>query len=103
MADLDPVIHHPVRLRMMAAMAALEDDAEVDFGYLRRLLGLTDGNLGSHLARLERAGYIQQRKTFVDRKPKTLVHRTRRGKLAFEEHAEALQAIVNQGRADTSE
>jgi len=66
---LDELIHQPTRLQLMAALAALSPDSEVEFTYLRDLLGLTDGNLSAHLLRLEEAGYIRTRKTFVGRKP----------------------------------
>jgi DNA-binding MarR family transcriptional regulator len=96
MAAFDPLVHQPARLRIMATLAAVEEDAEVDFSYLRELLDLTDGNLGAHLAKLEAAGYLKQHKTFVDRKPKTYIRRTRRGKFAYDEHVEALKEIVDQ-------
>lgn len=95
MAAFDPLIHQPVRLRIMATLAAIDEDAVVDFSYLREMLDLTDGNLGAHLAKLEGAGYITQHKSFVDRKPKTDVRRTPRGKFAFDEHVEALKEIID--------
>ena len=49
MAELNETIHQPVRLRIMAALVALEGGNEVDFSYLRDLLKVTDGNLGAHL------------------------------------------------------
>ena len=66
MAELNEIIHQPVRLRVMAALITLEQNDEVDFTYLRNLLEVTDGNLGAHLAKLEEAGYIAVNKTFVD-------------------------------------
>ena len=57
MAELNETIHQPVRLRVMAALVALEPGNEVDFTYLRDLLDVTDGNLGAHLRKLEEAGY----------------------------------------------
>ena len=58
MAELNEIIHQPVRLRIMAALVTLEPGNEVDFTYLRDLLEVTDGNLGAHLRKLEEAGYI---------------------------------------------
>lgn len=95
MAALNELIHQPTRLRIMAALNALAPGTEVEFTYLRDLLQLTDGNLGTHLAKLEEAGYVQVRKTFVGRKPRTYVALTPRGRLAFAEHLEALRAIVD--------
>jgi len=94
MALLNEIIHQPVRLQVVSALAALQQDAKVDFTYLKNLLKLTDGNLGAHLMKLEEAGYVTQDKTFVDRKPRTYVHLTPSGRAAFEEHVAALRAIL---------
>ena len=94
MAELNETIHQPVRLRIMAALVTLEPTAEVDFAYLRRLLEVTDGNLGAHLRKLEEAGYIAVNKTFVERKPRTFVAATAAGRKVFQEHVEALESIL---------
>ncbi len=97
MAELNEVIHQPVRLRIVAALAALDADARVDFTYVKNLLKLSDGNLGAHLLRLEEAGYLVQDKTFVDRKPRTYLHLTPEGRAAFQQHVKALREILGQG------
>ena len=94
MAELNETIHQPVRLRIMAALVALEEGNEVDFTYLRDLLEVTDGNLGAHLRKLEEAGYIAVNKTFVNRKPRTYVAVTAEGRQVFKEHVTALEAIL---------
>jgi DNA-binding MarR family transcriptional regulator len=94
MAELNEIIHQPVRLRIMAALVALEENDEVDFTYLRDLLEVTDGNLGAHLRKLEDAGYIAVNKTFVERKPRTFVAVTPEGRKVFQEHVAALEAIL---------
>ncbi|MEA4908339.1 MAG: transcriptional regulator [Chloroflexi bacterium] len=94
MAGLNEIIHQPVRLRIMAALVALEDGSEVDFTYLRGLLEVTDGNLGAHLRKLEEAGYIAVTKTFVERKPRTYVAATPQGRRVFQEHVAALEEIL---------
>jgi DNA-binding MarR family transcriptional regulator len=94
MAELNEIIHQPVRLRIMAALVTLEAGNEVDFTYLRTLLEVTDGNLGAHLRKLEEAGYIAVNKTFVDRKPRTYVAATAEGRKVFQEHVAALEAIL---------
>jgi DNA-binding MarR family transcriptional regulator len=94
MAELNETIHQPVRLRIMAALVALDASDEVDFSYLRDLLDVTDGNLGAHLRRLEEAGYIAVSKTFVERKPRTYVAATPAGRQVFQEHVAALEAIL---------
>ncbi|MHC4425042.1 MAG: winged helix-turn-helix domain-containing protein [Planctomycetota bacterium] len=94
MAQLDTIIHQPVRLRIMASVVTLETDEQVDFSTLKRLLDVTDGNLGAHISKLEQAGYIALEKTFVDRKPRTFVKATGRGRDAFTDHVKALQDIL---------
>ena len=95
MADLNELIHQPVRLRIMSALASLASDAQVDFTYLKKLLEVTDGNLGTHLLKLEEAGYLTQEKTFVDRKPRTYIRITKMGRQAFKKHVAALKEILN--------
>ncbi len=94
MAELNEIIHQPVRLRIMAALVTLGPDEEVDFTYLRNLLEVTDGNLGAHLRKLEEAGYIIINKLFVERKPRTFVSATKKGRKVFNEHVEALESIL---------
>ncbi len=94
MAELNETIHQPVRLRIMAALVALEAGNEVDFSYLRDLLEVTDGNLGAHLRKLEEAGYISVNKVFVERKPRTYVAVTTAGRKVFQEHVTALESIL---------
>jgi DNA-binding MarR family transcriptional regulator len=94
-AELNEIIHQPVRLRIMAALVTLEPTEEVDFTYLRDLLDVTDGNLGAHLRKLEEAGYINVNKVFVERKPRTYVSATITGRKVFQEHVEALEALIN--------
>jgi DNA-binding MarR family transcriptional regulator len=94
MAELNEIIHQPVRLRIMASLATLEAGNEVDFTYLRDLLEVTDGNLGAHLRKLEEAGYIAVHKTFIDRKPRTFVAATLAGREVFQEHVAALESIL---------
>jgi DNA-binding MarR family transcriptional regulator len=94
MTGLNETIHQPVRLRIMAALVALEPANEVDFTYLRGLLEVTDGNLGAHLRKLEEAGYISISKVFVERKPRTYISATAEGRKVFQEHVAALESIL---------
>ncbi len=94
MSTLDNTIHQPVRLRIMATLVALDLDEQVDFTYLKKFLALTDGNLGAHLGKLEKAGYVQLDKAFVEKKPKTFVSVTGKGRDAFKDHVTALAEIL---------
>jgi DNA-binding MarR family transcriptional regulator len=96
MAQIDTIIHQPVRLRIMACLVALRPQEKVDFTYLKKMLDATDGNLGAHIIKLEDAGYIVAEKTFVGRKPKTFLSATTRGKSAFAEHVAALEGIIGE-------
>jgi DNA-binding MarR family transcriptional regulator len=94
MVELNEMIHQPVRLRIMAALMALNPSDEVDFNYLRDLLEVTDGNLGAHLRRLEEAGYINVNKVFIERKPRTFISASADGRRAFKAHVAALESIL---------
>lgn len=94
MTKFDDIIHQPVRLQIMSSLMAIEINVQVDFSYLRELLKLTDGNLGAHLAKLENAGYLKIEKTFVDRKPRTYIATTGKGRDAFAGHVKALEQII---------
>ncbi|MGB2895242.1 MAG: transcriptional regulator [Anaerolineales bacterium] len=94
MASLDTLIHQPVRLRIVASLSALPEDGSAEFTFLRDLHDLTDGNLGAHLRKLEEAGYVSLEKTFIERKPRTFIAITRKGRKAFMEHVEALELIL---------
>ena len=98
MAELNPIIHQPTRLRIMAALVSLEKDEKADFVFLRDLLELTDGNLSVHLQKLNEAGYVMIEKAFVERRPKTWIWATTEGRDAFAAHVDALEAIVGQAR-----
>ena len=100
MAVLDNIIHQPVRLRIMSSLVSLDAGEQVDFVYLRKILNLTDGNLGAHLTKLEDAGYIRIEKTFIARKPRTFINVTGKGRDAFEEHTAALKQIIGEHKND---
>jgi len=96
-ADLNELIHQPIRLRIMAMLVTLDSDTQVGFTSLKEMLNLTDGNLGAHLKKLEEAGYIRIEKTFINNNFFTYTATTERGKQTFAEHVAALEAIL-QGR-----
>ncbi len=95
--ELDPLVHAPVRLAVLSVLAGVKD---ADFVFLRGAIGTTDGNLSTHLARLEGAGYVRVRKTFVGKKPHTTCAITRRGRKAFVAYLEQLERIVQGQRGE---
>jgi DNA-binding MarR family transcriptional regulator len=92
--DLDPVIHAPARLRVVATLAALADGDELAFPRLQKLLDMTAGNLSTHLRRLEEAGYVAVSKTYQGRTPATYLRLTARGRRAFEDYNETLMDLL---------
>lgn len=90
LANLDKLIHEPARLAILTALSACES---ADFLSLRRLTGLSDGNLSVHLAKLEEAGLVNIQKQFVGKKPSTQVKITKRGNTAIQQHWEQLNTI----------
>ncbi|MGI8625729.1 MAG: transcriptional regulator [Geodermatophilaceae bacterium] len=94
-SDLDPVIHAPARLRLVATLSALGDGDRLSFPRLQKLLDMTGGNLSTHLRRLEDAGYVTVTKTHEGRTPATYVALTRPGRRAFEDYSAALRALLD--------
>ncbi len=91
-ADIDRVIHERARLMIMSFLAARGD---VGFVELKEHLQMTDGNLSVHLRILEEAGYVAIEKGFVERKPRTTVHVTKKGRAAFKAYIDALEQIIH--------
>lgn len=89
--ELDRLIHEPARLVLMANLYVVE---EADFVFLSRQTGLTAGNISSHMSRLETAGYVAVRKTFVGKKPRTVYKMTKDGRAAFERHKTRLAGVL---------
>jgi DNA-binding MarR family transcriptional regulator len=94
---LDPVIHQETRLRLMALLASLGKGAQVEFTWLKEALDLTEGNLSSHLAKLEEAGYVQVEKGYQGRRPRTWVRLTPQGRAAYQAHRQALLELLKGG------
>lgn len=90
-ANLNKAFESRVRLGVMSALMV---EAELDFTALRDLLGVSDGNLASHLRALEEAGYVQVQKSFVGRKPNTRYTLTVAGRQAFQQHLAALEQLL---------
>ena len=96
MNGLDPVIHAATRLRIMAALSALDPGDKLAFGALAKMLGLTVGNLSVHLTNLEAAAYLTSDTTFEGRKPATYVGLTTKGRAAFEQYIKDLKDLLGE-------
>ncbi len=95
MGSFNDLIHQPIRLRIMATLNTLAAGDPIEFVRLRDIIGATEGNLGAHLATLERSGYIEVLKDFHAKKPRTRVQLTRSGRSAFLQHVQHLQSIIS--------
>ena len=78
----------------LGIMSVLMINDWVDFNEMKQLLEVTDGNLASHSSALEKSNYIEIRKEFVGKKPKTSYRVTQAGRKAFEEHLSALERLL---------
>ena len=87
----DKAFENRIRLGIMSALVVND---YIDFNSLKNLLGVTDGNLASHLKYLEKSKYINYSKEFLDRKPKTKYYATKTGKAAFKKHLEAIEQLL---------
>lgn len=95
MTDLDPVIHAPARLRIMTTLQeTLAENDEMTFQTLAKHLGMTAGNLTTHLSKLEAAGYVAITKTFEGKKPVTYITLTPEGRGAFRRYRAALITLL---------
>lgn len=94
---LNPAFDNRNRLAMMALLVSND---WVEYITVKSLLGLTDGNLASHIRALEQSGHLQVRKEFVGRKTRTTYSATEIGKAAFSQHLCALEELIQIGRED---
>jgi DNA-binding MarR family transcriptional regulator len=91
---LDPLIHVPTRLKIVATLAALPDGDTLSFTRLQDMIGLTPGNLIIHLRKLEDAGYVSSEKTRDGSAQKTTVTLTRQGRAALGTYTQALRDLL---------
>lgn len=89
--DLHKAFESRVRLGIMSALAVNDT---LDFTSLKEYLDVTDGNLATHLKKLENEEFIEVEKSFINNKPNTKYYMTDEGKKAFEEHLQVLEKII---------
>ncbi|MFT6245742.1 MAG: DNA-binding HxlR family transcriptional regulator [Crocinitomicaceae bacterium] len=88
---LNKAFESRVRLGIMSILIVNDS---VDFKSLKEMLEVSDGNLASHLAALEKKEYVSVKKQFIGKKPNTSYKITREGDLAFKEHLTALEKLI---------
>ena len=91
-AEIDKLIHEPARLKIVAHLYVVES---ADMVFLMRQTELTWGNLSSHVTKLEDAGYIEVKKEFIEKKPRTTLTLTTEGRKAFERYREKIQKMLD--------
>ena len=91
-ARFDELIHAPTRLAITSLLAAAE---WAEFKFIRDSTEMSDSALSKQLTILEDAGYVQIKKGFVGKRPRTWAKLTRAGRAAFEQHVAALQELVS--------
>jgi DNA-binding MarR family transcriptional regulator len=91
--NLDRVIHEKGRLGIMSLLAATP---ELSFTELRDTLGMTDGNVTTHIRTLQEAGYVSVAKSYQNNRPLTTCSLTAKGQKAFTAYINLLEQIVQQ-------
>jgi DNA-binding MarR family transcriptional regulator len=92
-SELDRAVHSPPRLMILAYLAVVDS---VDFTFLMNQIGLTRGNLSSHLTTLVGAGYIDIQKEFVEKVPRTLIRLTDSGRTAIQTYRTQMRKVIDE-------
>ncbi len=90
LTGIDRLVHEPARLLIMSYLYVVDS---ADFVFLLRQTGLTQGNLSSHMSKLEEAGYIEVKKRFVDRRPHTMLSLSKRGASALRAYRRQMEEV----------
>ena len=90
---LDRLVHEPARLALLSRLYMAES---ADFVYLMRRTGLTQGNLSSHLTKLEAATYVEISKGYSGKRPQTTIRMTARGRKAFETYLTQMRDTLDE-------
>jgi len=93
--ELDPVIHVPARLRIMVSLATLPEGDDLSFTRLQDLIGLTPGNLITHLRKLEDAGYVTTARSGNGNAARTSVALTHDGRAALDRYTTVLRQLLD--------
>jgi len=91
---LNETIHQSTRLRIMTMLVVQSETDRLAYGFIQKTLGLTGGNLTTHLRKLEGADYLVMTKEFVDSKPRTWVQATPTGRVAFADYLANLERAL---------
>lgn len=95
--NIDPLIHAPIRLAVLSVLVSVQN---ANFSFLKESTHTTDGNLSTHLTKLEAAGYIKIEKTFKGKKPQTICSITDVGRAAFAKYLDNLEKIIKKQKGE---
>jgi len=90
--EVDRLVHEPARLSILSQLYVV---AEADFLFVMQQAQLTQGNLSSHLAKLDEAGYVEVQKGFVGKRPRTVLRITPKGQRALEQYVASMRQVLN--------
>ncbi len=90
--ELNPLLHSELRLGIISILVNVE---EADFTYLKEQCNATSGNISVQLDKLQKAGYIEVKKEFVGKRPRTTCSITEQGRTAFESYVESLKSYLH--------
>lgn len=96
MSALDPIIHAPARLQIVATLSHLPTGDSLNFTRLQKELEMTAGNLSTHVQKLENAGYVEVTKTYEHRSPVTYLSLKPAGRTALEIYSQRMRAILTE-------
>ena len=91
LAEIDRLVHEPARLMILMILYTVES---ADFTFLVNATELTDGNVSSHLSKLEAAGYVKIEKGYAGKKPRTTLQLTEKGQRAIEDYSNTMQQAM---------
>lgn len=92
---IDRTVHEPARLLLLLHLSVVE---AADYTWLQQQTGLTAGNLGAHLAKLESAEYVVVTKTFANNRPRTEYTITATGRAALTEYVATMRKLLDLAR-----
>ncbi len=90
--SLDRLVHDRTRLMLISILFVVES---ADFVFLKNQTNLTAGNISSHMTKLENAGYVNVKKSFVGKRPQTMFRLTAKGRRAFDEYRRTLSNALS--------
>jgi DNA-binding MarR family transcriptional regulator len=91
LAEVDRLVHEPARLMILMVLYTVE---VADFTFLTNATELTDGNLSSHIGKLEAAGYVEVEKGYAGKRPRTLLRLTPQGRQAVDNYRKTMQQAL---------